>query len=1237
MAEKLRASNPIAPKFLRTTTLWFVPLFLWANAATAQCVMACQQNVQVALDASGQTVVTAALVAPFSVQNCGGAFEVTLFNAQNQPISGNILSCVNLNQTLNVRVKHVATGNLCWGSVVAKDYLPPTLVCPEIFIACTKDTAAQLLGFPPVSDNCTPLTSANLTWQNLKTDLPCMTLQGSQYVTARIDRTFSVKDNANNTTTCQQKIWVKRATLADVQMPPNLDGFAKPALDCGQNPQNLALTGQPAVEGKAILVDGDCELLVAFTDQNIPGCSPGSFRVLRSWTVSDYCANTFSIQVQVIKVDDKVAPVLTTPPNFTVGTGSAACTAIVNLPAGSATDACSAVSISTNSDMGNGFGPFPAVLLGDHVVTYKATDACGNTATGTLTVSVVDNKPPTAICRDLNVNLPAGGTTNLPATSLDNFSFDNCQLAPLTVSRDGQNFAQTVALSCADIGTPLVLTLRVTDILGNVNSCQSTINVRDNLKPSLQCPANKTVLCLSDTDPATLGQPLVSDNCGQATLTFSDVSQVNACHVGFISRTWVATDARGNSDSCIQGISLTSISSLTVNFPQDKTIATCSSSTDYAPAATGQATVSGQSCQPPSITFSDEKVTAPPACFNIIRKWKIIDWCVYDPNLGGPGLWEKTQIIKVYDPAPPAISPLPDVTVAANLPGCLAQVQLPDLTATDCGAVTISNNSIYATAKAANASGTYPVGQHVVTFSATDECTHTATFSLKIKVLDNVPPAAKCVQSFTLNLQTGGPTTVPANQLASQSTDNCSTQNDLKFTASPASFACASLGPQTVTVTVSDAAGNTSACATTISVADGLHLCLGGADVGGTVRTEGNLALANVPVVLTGDGFRQLDDCSDVGAFAFHDVPTGLAYHLRPENRNKWLNGVSTYDLLLIQKHILGIAPLPSPLKIIAADANHSNSITTFDVLQLRKMILGILDSLPGNSSWRFVPAGFQFSDPTNPFASAFPEELVYTALNVNQLAQDFVGIKVGDVNLSANAADSRTPTDTVFLHVENRSLTRDFPMTLPVKIGGWARLDGLQFDLWIDPKMATMRGVDFPKNGRLGAENLTLNAAAGRVSVSWDYTRGKPAATDSLIFTLNLDSHTDASVGEILKIEASRLSPEAYPTGGKPTEAVDLQLVGDPWRRGEWRVLPCIPNPFLDETLVPFVLPVATEVTLTVSDAVGRVVFQRVEKRSRGYNELRIRRENLPGPGVYFFQLTTPETPGMGGKVILD
>jgi hypothetical protein len=56
----------------------------------------------------------------------------------------------------------------------------------------------------------------------------------------------------------------------------------------------------------------------------------------------------------------------------------------------------------------------------------------------------------------------------------------------------------------------------------------------------------------------------------------------------------------------------------------------------------------------------------------------------------------------------------------------------------------------------------------------------------------------------------------------------------------------------------------------------------------------------------------------------------------------------------LIQRHILGIQPLNSAYKMIAADATNDGKVTAADLTELRKLILGITNELPNNASWRF-------------------------------------------------------------------------------------------------------------------------------------------------------------------------------------------------------------------------------------------------------------------------------------------
>jgi len=127
---------------------------------------------------------------------------------------------------------------------------------------------------------------------------------------------------------------------------------------------------------------------------------------------------------------------------------------------------------------------------------------------------------------------------------------------------------------------------------------------------------------------------------------------------------------------------------------------------------------------------------------------------------------------------------------------------------------------------------------------------------------------------------------------------------------------------------------------------------------------------------------------------AFDNVP----YYITPRKMDELTNGVTTLDLVLIQRHVLGFTEFTDPYKIIASDMNGSNSVSSADIVLLRKVVLGIKSELPnGNMPWRFVPEGWIFMDETSPWDyddNIYLEPLVDT---VNQI--NFTAVKLGDVN----------------------------------------------------------------------------------------------------------------------------------------------------------------------------------------------------------------------------------------------
>ena len=120
-----------------------------------------------------------------------------------------------------------------------------------------------------------------------------------------------------------------------------------------------------------------------------------------------------------------------------------------------------------------------------------------------------------------------------------------------------------------------------------------------------------------------------------------------------------------------------------------------------------------------------------------------------------------------------------------------------------------------------------------------------------------------------------------------------------------------------------------------------------------------------------------------------------------PSKNDDILNGVSTLDLIQIQKHILNTKPFGSPYQYIAADINRSGSVTTLDMIQLRKVILNIEPKFVNNSSWRFLDENHIFQNPADPLKEYLPESIRVAYLG-NPRHIGFIGIKIGDVNNSA-------------------------------------------------------------------------------------------------------------------------------------------------------------------------------------------------------------------------------------------
>lgn len=116
--------------------------------------------------------------------------------------------------------------------------------------------------------------------------------------------------------------------------------------------------------------------------------------------------------------------------------------------------------------------------------------------------------------------------------------------------------------------------------------------------------------------------------------------------------------------------------------------------------------------------------------------------------------------------------------------------------------------------------------------------------------------------------------------------------------------------------------------------------------------------------------------------------------------------GITMLDVAVARAHILGQSRLTSPFSLLAADVNGSKTVSGADLRLISLFILNLTNFPAENGKlWRFVPADYVFPNPASPWSA--PGFLSYTGLQTNLLGQNFIAVKLGDVNGSWPAAPS--------------------------------------------------------------------------------------------------------------------------------------------------------------------------------------------------------------------------------------
>ncbi|HMX39157.1 MAG TPA: HYR domain-containing protein, partial [Saprospiraceae bacterium] len=533
-------------------------------------VLTCPPSVTLGTDDNTCTAV-AMFICAVAPDNCSGSANpdqnVGLPSGSAFPRGVNVVGFQATDQAGNV--------GTCTFTITVVDDQAPDIFCPQ-----------------PITRNTDPgLCTAVVTWTPVATadncDVPTLTqtgglANGSAFPKGTSTVSFRSTDSAGNSANCSFTVTVVDAELPVITCPANIVRSTDP---------NLCT----AVVTYTVSATDNCPGVTTAQVSGLPsGAAFPKGVTTNVWRATDAAGNSSTCSFTVT-VNDTQLPTITCPANIVRSNDLNQCGAVVTYTV-TATDNCPGVTTTQTGGIASG-GFFP---VGTTTNTWKATDASGNMATCSFTVTVNDTQSPVLMCPG---NITVNNSPNLcagVASWAPIMATDNCP--GVTVS-----FVSGMASgSLFPVGTTTIV-YRATDASGNSVTCSWTVTVKDVQKPTVTCPASITKN--NDWNKCSaavpfLGTPIIADNCGIAS---TSNTAIGVYPVGVTVVTFSATDVNGNTNSCSLTVTVKDYQPPTITCPANisaysEPAAYCGAKVNYTVTATdncpGVTVVSGSWPEP---------------------------------------------------------------------------------------------------------------------------------------------------------------------------------------------------------------------------------------------------------------------------------------------------------------------------------------------------------------------------------------------------------------------------------------------------------------------------------------------------------------------------------------------------------------------------------------------------------------------------------------------------------------
>ena len=535
--------------------------------------------------------------------------------------------------------------------------------------------------------------------------------------------------------------------------------------------------------------------------------------------------------------------------------------------------------------------------------------------------------------------------------------------------------------------------------------------------------------------------------------------------------------------------------------------------------------------------------------------------------------------------------------------------------------------------------------EFLITWHVTDRCNNMTRTTTSVSYRDTKSPTPVCLDDISTATITGsGEAVIWAADFDQGSFDNCSDVQigfldsdgvlQPNFIVSCADLVGASDTTISLDLFVEDASGNRDFCTVSLRVDNNQNNCTGEesgaiATATGLVYNESEQMIENAQVTLNGSQ-SIVTDVS--GSYVFENIREDRNHFITASLTDSPLNGITAIDIVLMQRHILGLQELDGPYKLYASDLNLDERISVIDQVELRRAILGLQDELGQVDSWRFIPK--ELAPSSREELYPVQDTLFVSRDRFEEVDFNLIGIKMGDVNGDAIPNSSLGQIrQTESLLLESAFDQVSAGEELIIDFTNQKELVALQLTLDISNyEFVALR------SGRLDMTSDDYAVHDNSISMIWteDYIKdGHTFEEWEVLYSLVLRSTIDQSVSESISINSDITESLAYTS---LEERLDLNGEHRETADGDLILYQNTPNPFRGDTQIKFYNPKADQIEVTIFDALGRLVYKNSGQYLRGEHTISIEREDLQGAsGVLTYRIESTKDSQVGHMISIQ